>query len=135
MSRVIFSKPIDYTELEMNLEALIRYNNGTMNDSDLTYELKEHYGYSDITERDIRMIVERLNYDKYKGIDNKFQYRKIKGKYTVIDLVNSYRKKVVQKIKTDAMAALERWRITEHKLGDVNLMNLTVRDILNMEEE
>lgn len=133
--RVIFSKPIEYTELEMNLESLIRYNNGVMNDADLVYELKNHYGYTQIDERDIRMIVERLNYDKYKGIDNKFQYRKIKGKYTVIDLYNKDRKKVVQKIKTDAMAALERWRITEHKLGDVNLMNLTVRDILNMEVE
>ena len=124
--RVIFQEPIEYDELALTIELLIRNNEGELDDNLIVERLKDSYT---LTERDIRYIVERLNYNKYLEIDNPFQYKKIKGTYHIIDVDSQYRDRVRNKIRTDFLADLRRWKITEQKLGDVNVSNMTLSDI------
>jgi len=133
--RVIFSEPVPYTDRDMNVELFIHHNNGLANDEDIARYINSFDQWNDFTERDVRKVVERLNYNKFEGIDNKHQYRKINGKYHVIDLNSPHRQRVIKKIKLDAMADLKRMHITLNKLSDVNLMNYTMNDVLKYLEE
>ena len=124
--RVIFSEPVYYDGLAQNLELYIAMQDGLLNDKDLAELLN-------ISEREVREIVERLNYNKYEGINNDYQYRKINGKYATINLQSKHRQSVIDKIKTDMIASIVRYSITSKKLNKTNLMNMTLDQIIKEE--
>jgi len=127
MKRIIFTDPIAYDENALMLELYIKANNGLYND-ELLAELLA------IEPREVRKIVERLNYNKYIGITTDYQYRKINGKYVVINLSSEHRQRVINKIKFDMIASIKRYGITVNKLNDVSLMNMTLNELLELEE-
>ena len=128
MTREIFKQPQPYEIEALYLEILLQDTDTVNTDQVLAIQMQERY--PDFTERDVRHIVERINYDKYIGMDAKYQWRKINGKYQRIDKDSEHRDKVRAKIKADAMAALKRWHITEHKLGDVNQFNASLYELM-----
>ena len=126
MSRPIFQAPIPYTNLASRLEFLITVNNGLLNDTDLAEALY-------ISERDVRTIVECLNTNKYIGINNKYLYKKVNKHYTVIDINYVSRERVIKKLKLDMLAMIKRSTIQINKISNVNLMNMTLEELMEVE--
>jgi len=125
MKRLIFTAPIVYDEQALFVEMYIKAD-PTHTDESLAQLLQ-------ITPREVRTIIERINYNKYLGIEFKYQYRKINGKYAVIDFHSEHKQRVIDKIKFDMIASIKRYGITSNKLSDVGLLNLTLKDIIEME--
>lgn len=128
MKRVIFQEPIELTNEAINIDLYIRMNDGEHTDSTLAELLN-------ISDREVREIIERINYLKYNGINKKYQIRKINGKYTVIDFNSEHKERVLNKIKFDMIASIKRYGITSDILSDVSMLNLTISEIMNMEVE
>jgi len=124
--RTIFSNPIELNSTAQRFSIIVQYNNGELNDKDLATML-------DIPEREVRKIAERFNYDKYLNVDSRLVFKKIKGYYTVIDASSDLRFQVRYKMKQDFLASAKRWRKMEEKLGNVNLFNETMINLLEEE--
>lgn len=145
-NRVIFSEPIQMTELE---EHYFRLIDTTSDSYGLSYEdiirKLSKYGYNSINERDIRMMNEMWNEFKYLNVIPtynikkvktilSFKHKGIKSRFRKINNVSEHSLSLIKNSRLDMIEYITKYRNRLRVHGDVNtLNNMTVDELLNME--
>ena len=122
----IFSPPIPYGEEALRVELAITNRQGEHNDQSLAELLN-------VEPRTIRTIIERLNTNKYVGIDNNHVYRKVNKYYEIIDYSHPKRKEIARTELINAKAHNKRAYEIVNKLGEVNLLNMSIEELMEVE--
>ncbi len=122
----IFSPPIPYGEEALRVELAITNRQGEHNDQSLAELLN-------VEPRTIRTIIERLNTNKYVGIDNNHVYRKVNKYYEIIDYSHPKRKQIARTELINAKAHIKRAYAIVNKLGEVNLLNMSLEELMEVE--
>lgn len=148
MKRVIFSEPRNMTELEQHYFNMI---DTTSDEYGLSYEtiIRElsKLGYTDVNERDIRMMNEMWNEFKYLNVIPTYNIKKvktilsfthkgIKSRFRKINNESEHSLSLVKKSHLDMVEYIIKYRNRLRVHGDINtLNNMTVDELLNMEVE
>lgn len=132
MSRLIFTDPIEFTELDKNVIGLI------FDMTDYHYPNEKHTGITEqrladvykIERRDIRKIVERWNFNKFLKVDSTQKIKVINGKYRIVDKELAER---VYKFHLDNLrSAAMKHKIMAKALG-IDLTNMTMAELLEVQ--